>query len=161
MKCLSVCLLLMLPVAGAADAAVSVRLSASTSTPSVLLPVTWTAQATGADGPLQYQFWRFDAPDGWRVVQDYSSSFTYTWTPAPADVGQHALQVWVRRPFVSLPYEAWASTGLFQVTLPATLQLHPAGLSQIEPGTLVAWRASVNAVVPLEYQFWRPLRGLP
>ena len=40
----------------------------------------------GESRPCHYQFWRLD-PDGWHIVQSYSTSGTYTWTPTAADVG--------------------------------------------------------------------------
>ena len=58
--------------------------------------VTWTAVTDGGSGPLTYQFWRCDASTGWSLVQDYSPSPSYSWTPVGADSGDHALQVWVR-----------------------------------------------------------------
>jgi hypothetical protein len=48
-------------------------------------------------------------------VRDYAVDPAYTWTPALADVGQHALQVYVRSAGSMAVYEAWAGTGLFVV----------------------------------------------
>ena len=58
-------------------------------------PMTWTATATGGVAPLQYQFWRYSG-GAWTMVQDYSSSNTYAWTPGAGDVGYNAIEVWVR-----------------------------------------------------------------
>jgi len=61
-------------------------------------PVTWTAQAAGGQGPLEYEFWRYQDSTGvWTMVQAYGSSSAYTWTPATSDAGTYSLQVWVRR----------------------------------------------------------------
>jgi hypothetical protein len=59
--------------------------------------ITWTAVATGGSAPLQYQFWRYSYGSGtWQVVQAWSASSVYSWTPAPGDAGDYLLQVWVR-----------------------------------------------------------------
>jgi len=64
-------------------------------------------------------FWRFDSDKGWTRVQDYGPSSTYTWwTPGVTDVGQHALQVWVRSMGSTAAYEGWSGTGLFDVDCP-------------------------------------------
>src|SRR5262249_52167501 len=70
-------------------------LTASPPVGSVGSPITVTAATTGGIAPVQYRFIRLDA-DGWHVVQDYSTSSTYTFTPGMGDVGDHAVQVWVR-----------------------------------------------------------------
>ena len=59
--------------------------------------------------PLQYQFWRLDA-GGWNMVQDYSTLSAYTWTPTAADVGPHAIQVWIRNAGSTAPFDAWRGT---------------------------------------------------
>jgi hypothetical protein len=77
--------------------------------------ITWTVGATGGyAGPLQYQFWRWSAGQ-WRLVQDYSDANTYSWTPTSADIGTHALQVWVRSAGSPVTYEAYRSTGVFSI----------------------------------------------
>jgi len=49
------------------------------------------------------------------MVQNYSSSNTFTWTPTGADVGDHALQVWVRSAGSTVAYEAYKSSGVFTI----------------------------------------------
>jgi hypothetical protein len=79
------------------------------------LPITWTAAATGGTaGPLEYQFWR-RSNGVWRLVQSYGPLNSYTWTPAAADIGDHALQVWVRSAGSTVAYEAYRSTGTFSI----------------------------------------------
>ena len=57
--------------------------------------ITWTATATGSVLPLEYQFERQD--NGiWSVVQPYGTADSFTWTPAAADAGEHAVRVSVR-----------------------------------------------------------------
>jgi hypothetical protein len=86
----------------------------------VTRPITWTAVAAGGTGPLQYQFWRYRQPTGWSLVQEYSATPTYAWTPAVGEEGRYAIQVWVRAAGSTAPYDAWAGTEFFQV-LPRTV----------------------------------------
>lgn len=77
--------------------------------------ITWTAAAIGGSAsPLQYQFWRWGS-NGWVMAQDYSPQNTYSWTPTANDVGDHALQVWVRSAGSSVAYESYKSTGFFSI----------------------------------------------
>jgi hypothetical protein len=77
--------------------------------------ITWTAGAIGGTaGPLQYRFWR-RSNGVWILAQEYSSVNSYTWTPTAADVGEHALQVWVRSAGSSAMYESLRSTGFFWI----------------------------------------------
>ena len=77
--------------------------------------ITWTAAASGGTaGPLQYQFWRWGST-GWVMVQDYSPLNSYSWTPTVGDVGDHALQVWVRSAGSSVAYESYKSSGIFSI----------------------------------------------
>ena len=92
-----------------------------TITSNVTLPVvsgttvTWTASASGGTaGPLQYQFWRWGS-NGWVMVRDYSPVNSYSWTPTASDVGDHALQVWVRSAGATVAYESYKSTGVFTI----------------------------------------------
>ena len=49
------------------------------------------------------------------MVQDYSPVSSYSWTPTANDVGDHALQVWVRSAGASVAYESYKSTGIFSI----------------------------------------------
>ena len=121
-------------------------------------PVTWTAKASGGPMPLQYQFWKYSEVAGtWTMVQDYSTSPTYTWTPAGSDLGRHALQVWVRGAGSTAGYDAYRSSGIFEVrnspvgvaALTSSVQF-PAGT-----GAPITWTAVASGAGPLEYSFYR------
>jgi hypothetical protein len=73
----------------------------------------WTAAASGATCPLEYEFWLFDELRGWAIVQAYGPNRTWTWTPVYA--GNYAVQAWARCLGSSSPYEAWTSSGFIQV----------------------------------------------
>jgi hypothetical protein len=120
-------------------------------------PITWTAAATGGTAPLQYQFWRLDA-DGWKMVRAYGTSPTYTWTPTLADVGAHALQVWVRSAGSTAQYDAWSGVS-FAITGPPPVvvtSLTTASAPPLQTGSAHTWSAVASGgTAPLQYQFWR------
>jgi hypothetical protein len=48
------------------------------------------------------------------MVQDWSASRQYRWTPGATDIGVHALQVWVKS--TGAPdWEAYVGTGYFVI----------------------------------------------
>ncbi len=78
--------------------------------------ITWTAQATGGSGALEYLFYRYNSGTGvWSLVQSYGSSSSFTWTPSTAEKGTYVLQVWVRSVGSTDSYEAYSSTGYFTI----------------------------------------------
>jgi hypothetical protein len=46
--------------------------------------ITWTAAAAGGQAPYQYQWAIFDGAV-WTTVRDWSTSSTFSWTPATAN----------------------------------------------------------------------------
>jgi hypothetical protein len=76
----------------------------------VSTPIVWTVTATGGAGPLQYEFWRLTSGQ-WHLVQGWSPSNEFRWTPALSDAGTHSFQVWVRAAGSSAAYDAWAPFG--------------------------------------------------
>lgn len=76
--------------------------------------VTWTTWATGGSGPLQYQFWLYNAATStWTLPQPYSAANTFAWTTGP--VGTYWIQVWVRTVGSGVDQEAWANSNVFVV----------------------------------------------
>jgi hypothetical protein len=116
-------------------------------------PVTWTAGATSSTGAVEYKFLLFGQQTGWRIVQDFSTSPSFTWTPGWNDIGKAALQVWVRTVGSTAPYEAWRGVDTFEVsTEPASLKADTEFPSPSNQP--VVWTASVTgATSPLEYKF--------
>ena len=78
---------------------------------------TWRATTSGGDGtPLEFQFFRYSYQSrAWTIVQAYSASPEWTWTPTSSEVGGYHLQVWVRRQGSTAPWEAWKNSSLFYV----------------------------------------------
>jgi hypothetical protein len=125
--------------------------------PSEGTSITWTARATGGPPPLQYQFWRYDERTAqWVMARDYGTSNTYSWTPGAADLGQHSLQVWVRGAGSSASFEAWRSSGGFEVrNAPVSIgsitanKPFPAGT-----GDAITWKTVAAGPGPLEYSYY-------
>jgi hypothetical protein len=125
--------------------------------------VRWTATVAGAGTtPLEYQFWGFNPATGWSVIRSYSSSNEVVWTPNM--LGQHAIQVWVRRVGSSVQYDLYQSSGMVDVSrTPATVSVRANRAYPLEAGTAITWtaRARGGTQGPLQYQFWMlsPTRG--
>jgi hypothetical protein len=137
-------------VVGSLEADVALPASEGTS-------ITWTARATGGPPPLQYQFWRYDAGTAqWVMARDYATSNTYSWTPGAADLGQHVLQAWVRGAGSSASFDAWRSSGGFEVrNAPVSIgavtasKPFPAGT-----GDAITWKTVAAGPGPLEYSYY-------
>jgi hypothetical protein len=74
----------------------SVTATAPSASSTAGAPVTITGTASGCPSP-RYQFWML--PPGsstWQMVQDYSSSATFTWTTTGSAMGTYRFSVWAR-----------------------------------------------------------------
>jgi hypothetical protein len=134
-------------------------LSAGTAFPSGTgQPITWRALAAGGAGPLEYRFWRFSqATNQWVNVQSYGTSNTYTWTPAAAEQGTYALQVWVRRQGSTAAYEAWLGSGYFQIEdrSPVIQSVRADRAAPVGLEAPITWTVdATGGPGPLEYRFW-------
>jgi hypothetical protein len=111
--------------------------TANVSFPSpVFAPITWTATAAGGAGPLLYQFWRLRQGVGWMLAQDYSTLNTYSWTPVEADAGTYLIQVWVKSALSPAAFDAWSSTGNFQISPLGAVQVTGLTWSTMLPTTV-------------------------
>ncbi|HSL23637.1 MAG TPA: Ig-like domain-containing protein [Vicinamibacterales bacterium] len=122
--------------------------------------ITWTAAATGGVAPLQYEFWRYSSSTGrWTMVQGYSASASYSWTPAATDVGMTYMHVRVRSVGSAQPWESFLDTKAFMITSPQPVvvtSLTPSPALPVQQGTTVTWTAAgIGGTASLEYQFWR------
>jgi len=118
-------------------------------------PITWTASATAGTAPVQYRFWRNDPGVGWQMVQDYSATNTYTWTPGVADAGSHMVQVWVRAVGSPNTSDNFLGTDPFTITRPvATLTAFQPNVAFPQPtGSAIRWDAAATGG-SVEYKFW-------
>jgi subtilase family serine protease len=123
------------------------------------VPITWTANTTGGTAPLQFQFWRLRSSTGvWSMVQNYSASNTFTWTPTASETGQYAIQVWVRNAGSTATYDAYNGTPYFSITgsAPTVSALTASPALPQRAGTMITWTATATGGTgPLQYQFWR------
>jgi uncharacterized protein (DUF1800 family) len=141
----------------AVTAGLTVTLAANSTPPQTYgTAITWTATATGGTTPYTYLFARMDHGT-WAVVQPYSASNTYTWTPAAADAGSHMVGVWVRNAGSTNPYDAAQYTAAFTIFAPPTISALAANLTLPRPvGTKITFTATATGVPgPLEYRFFR------
>jgi len=117
--------------------------------------LTWTAEAGTSSTPLQYRFYLF-ANGAWQIAQDYGTTQTFTWTPGAADLGTHALQVWVKTSTSTERYDAWRGTGYFEVsrTAPSVVAINFSSPPRSGVATTISATASGGYAGPLQYRFW-------
>src|SRR5262249_40241720 len=145
------------PQSTSALAALTITITASKTLPQAYgTAITWTATATGGTAPYTYLFWRMDAGT-WKIVQNYSASNAFTWTPAAGDVGSHTISVWVKNAGSANSYDAYKLTSAFNIVAPATISALTASPTLPRPvGTKITFTATATGVPgPLEYRFWR------
>jgi len=124
--------------------------------------ITWTPQVAGGGGAPECRYSRrrvtaYDEP--WTVVQGWSSTATYSWTPANVDLGLWQLRVDVRATG-SASAESLLETN-FTVAEPITVtSLTASSLSPHPQGTPVTWSPhTTGGIAPLEYQYSRKRVG--
>ena len=124
-------------------------------------PIVWTATATGGSAP-QFRFW-VQAPGGpFVVLQDYSSSSTFTWTPTV--VGTHVVIVWARSSSSSATFEATAGAAFSVMAggAPVTaVTLAPDKASPQPVGTPIVWTATATGGTAPQFRFWVQAPGGP
>jgi len=131
-----------------------VTLTANPPSPSNASPITWTATASGCTSP-RYRFWEQDPGSRWSMVQDYSASNTYIWTP-PAGQFFHC-EVDVRDATETVAYDVVFNAGYQR---PASFcSATPPGLTATPPspgatGTTVTFTASASACTNPQFRFW-------
>jgi hypothetical protein len=116
--------------------------------------IVWTASAADPDGDsLLYRFWMKgpSTEKAWQVVQDWSSSSTWTWSSAPGDAGEYSLYVYVRdgkhesasRYDSAIGYSGYqlvSAGGVYQLTSGAAIQDRPS-LIYADDGYLLAYQS--------------------
>jgi N-acetylmuramoyl-L-alanine amidase len=116
-------------------------------------PLVWTAQAARGTTPLEYQFWR-GGTTGKTLVQDYSSSATYSWTPTTTDNWVY-LEVWVREQGSTASVASLVSSAFQVVSGP--VQMVSFTVNQVFPAaarTPIVWTTrSTGGTAPLQYKF--------
>lgn len=125
--------------------------------------MTWTATASGATAPYEYQFWMYTSAIGWRVVQTYSAANTFAWTPATVDT--YTVQVTVRSAGSVQSFDGWAVSAAFVITAAPSITITsftPSVVMPVSAGTTVTWTATATGgAPPLQYKFqaFDPVNG--
>jgi hypothetical protein len=116
--------------------------------------VTWTASATGGETPYEFQFKVYDANGAWSVVQPWSTSNTYSWTPGVASAN-YRVMAQVRGAGNTAPSGELAVWKPFTINARATsVTLTPTLTSPRIPGTSIVWWAVADGgEQPYSYQF--------
>ena len=125
-------------------------------------PVTVTATVADPTAAFEYQFFVYSQSTGtWSVGRSYSTSNTWTWTPAA--VGHYVIQVWARRVGSTAGYDAWAGTNYLNVSVgPAQMVAIDANVElPSRVGTPITWEAKANGgtAAPLQYTFFLYTEG--
>jgi hypothetical protein len=131
------------------------RLDANASFPAYTgMNLTWTVRSQGGTkGPIQYQFVRYSAANGWKVVKAWSTSKTYSWTPTYGEEGQYVLQIWAKNSGSTAAYDAWTGTSFFEIKR-APVQLTSSHQFPVPAGTAVTFTADVDDTsATFEYQY--------
>jgi len=119
--------------------------------------VTWTAQASAPGATLLYEFYRFDSAVGWRKVQPFSPSNSYSWIPAAQDAGEHYIQVWVKTTQSAATYDAYVASPAFTITrpVPTITSFTNDGIYPMAPTTPVQLVATATrGSGALQYRFY-------
>ncbi|HEY2433338.1 MAG TPA: hypothetical protein VGI12_11755 [Vicinamibacterales bacterium] len=131
-------------------------LAANTSMPAFVgTPITWTAQSMGGAAGVLYEFFRLDGST-WKLVQGWSATNTYSWTPTVNDAGTHALQVWVKTPQSTAVYDAYVGSATFaiQKSVPIITAFTNTGVFPMAPNTPVQFSvAAVGGSAALQFRF--------
>src|SRR2546427_4332585 len=123
---------------------------------SVGTSITFTASASGGIAPYQYKWWLWNGT-AWNIVQDWSGSATFVWTPTVANPNYQVI-AWVRSAgntvdtFESYKQLAFAINPSAPATLTGITTDKPAPQG---PGVTITFTASVSGgTAPYQYKWW-------
>lgn len=122
--------------------------------------ISFTTAATGGVAPYQFKWWLFDGA-AWTLLQDWSPSTSYVWTPTQANAN-YRISVWARNAGVTADVSSVSRTVSYAIGAPASSSapLTITGLTSnvASPrtiGTTVTFTASAaGGVGPYEYKWW-------
>jgi Putative Ig domain/Glucodextranase, domain B len=123
---------------------------------------TFTATAAHGTAPYSYKWWVFDGVT-WSILQNWSASNTYTWTPTVANSG-YRIGVWVRSAGSTTDaYDNPQSNGSIAfpvnpapLAVPLTLTSLTADLASPQPaGTTMTFTATaVGSIAPYQFKWF-------
>ena len=124
--------------------------------------ITFTATAANGTAPYSYKWWVFDGVT-WSILQNWSASNTYTWTPTVAN-SAYRIGVWVRNAGSTTDaYDNPQSNGSIAfpvnpapLAVPLTLTSLTADLASPQPaGTTITFTATaVGGIAPYQFKWF-------
>src|SRR5439155_1233875 len=118
--------------------------------------ITFTASASGGTTPYQFKWWLWNG-SAWNVVQDWSPSATFVWTPAVANPN-YQLIAWIRSAGDTADlFESYAQLAFaINPPPPATLTGITADKPSPQgPGVTITFTASASGgTTPYQYKWW-------
>jgi len=134
---------------------ITVNLTSDLASPgSIGTPVTFTATGQGGSGAYEYRFW-INSGSGYSVVQNYSTTNSYVWTPAAA--GAYDILVDVRNAGTSVQRDAFARMLYYKIvpTAATGVTVTTNLASPVTVGTPVTFTATgQGGSGTYEYRFW-------
>jgi hypothetical protein len=125
--------------------------------------VTFTASGSGGSAPYAYKWWVQRDGGTWFMMQDWSTSTTFTWTTSVA--GRYTIGLWARSAGVTtdLPQITSQATYVISTTVPSVpMTGATVTSSQASPrvGTSVTLSASASGgTTPYSYRWWVQRNG--
>jgi len=114
------------------------------------ISATFTASATDLGGTPLYQFWLHDA-SGWRVVQDYSTTNTYTLSDLAA--GSYVIAVYALDQ-LDIAAGNWTAAYYQVFILNVGSSVSLTGPTGVPLGWTASFTAVATGLTGAEYQFW-------
>jgi FtsP/CotA-like multicopper oxidase with cupredoxin domain len=117
--------------------------------------ITFAAAATGGVAPIQFKWFLYDGST-WTVLQEWSTTATFVWTPATAN-GLYSLQAWARN--------AGNEADRAEQFAGASFPILPSGVSAVSvtadqtapqaPGTSITFTAAaIGGVAPIQFKWY-------
>jgi len=125
--------------------------------------VTFTAEGIGGAGSYEY-FFLLKTGSVWNIMQDYSSTNTWTWDTSGMPGGIYTVQVWVRNTGSDYGYEALKSLSYVILADPpatsATLSPGVASPQIIGNNDITFTAGGIGGTGRYEYKFWLKTNGV-
>jgi hypothetical protein len=116
--------------------------------------ITFTAATTGGVAPIQYKWWMFNGA-AWVLMQNWSTSNAYSWTPTVP--GNFKVAVWVRSSGNTIDAPENNAYGVVDF---AVYPLSVTGLTadktspQLAGTTITFTAATQGGLAPIQYKWW-------
>jgi hypothetical protein len=119
--------------------------------------ITWTAQLTGGEPPVLLRFWRRKSgTSSWTLVQEWSATSTYAWTPQPPDQGDWQIKVEARGEAVTA-VQSTKESAYLRTTVGPPAVIESITVQPAQPGVWTAVTltpVTSGGVAPLQVRWW-------